>query len=68
MKQNNADLSPCTHVGHGIRVHLDWEYHRLAHKADRAIFERITTFPKAQDLYAAFLADLNMLALWDMTA
>lgn len=34
MRESQLVPSPCTHVGHGVRVALDWDYHHLAHAAD----------------------------------
>jgi len=59
---------PCTHVGHGVRIQLDWDYHRLAHIADRAINELTAPYPRAARLYASLLTDTQALALWDLTA
>lgn len=60
--------SPCTHVGHGIRICLDWDYHRLAHAADRTIVELTAPYPRAATLYTRLLADPQTLALWDLTS
>lgn len=67
MNKPNAVDSPCTHVGHGVRVALDWEYHRLAHAADQSIAQLTADFPRAATLYARLLADPQTLALWDLT-
>lgn len=58
---------PCTHSGHGVRVALDWEYHRLAHAADVTIRDLAAPYPRAAALYARLLADPQALALWDLT-
>lgn len=58
---------PCTHIGHGVRVALDWDYHRLAHWADRTIGELTTSYRRAATLYARLLSDPQVLAMWDMT-
>jgi len=60
-------LLPCTHIGHGVRIHLDWDYHRLAHSADRTIAELTAPYPRAAHFYADLLADEQVLALWDLT-
>jgi len=62
-----AFQSPCTHIGHGVRIQLDWDYHRLAHTADRTITELTAPYPRAARLYAGLLADVQVLALWDLT-
>jgi len=59
--------SPCTHVGHGVRIQLDWDYHRLAHAADRTIAELTAPYPRAARFYSDLLADVQVLALWDLT-
>lgn len=64
---SNVTGAPCTHVGHGVRVALDWEYHRLAHAADRTIVELTAPHPRAAALYTRLLADPQALALWDLT-
>ena len=62
-----TDLLPCTHIGHGVRVVLDWDYHRLAHSAGRSIVDLTRDYGRAARLYAALLADPQALALWDLT-
>lgn len=59
--------SPCTHIGHGVRIALDWDYHRLAHRADRTIGELTASYHRAATLYAHLLSDPQVLAMWDMT-
>lgn len=49
--------SPCIHMSHGVRVALDWDYHRLAHAADRTIVGLTAHHPRAATLYARLLAD-----------
>ncbi|MFQ5859907.1 MAG: HD domain-containing protein, partial [Anaerolineae bacterium] len=67
MRESQATSSPCTHVGHGVRVALDWDYHHLAHAADRTIADLTTGYPRAATLYTRLLADPQTLALWDLT-
>ncbi|MCZ7574300.1 MAG: YHS domain-containing protein [Ardenticatenaceae bacterium] len=59
--------TPCTHVGHGVRVALDWDYHRLAHDADLTIRKLTAPYPRAGALYVHLLADPHVLTLWDLT-
>lgn len=58
---------PCTHIGHGVRVVLDWDYHRLAHAANRVIVDLTADYPRAARLYTALLTDPQTLASWDLT-
>lgn len=58
----------CTHVGHGVRICLDWDYHRLAHAAARTIDVLTAEHPRAAALYTRLLTDSQALALWDLTA
>ncbi len=67
MDDTQAIPVPCTHVGHGVRIVLDWDYHRLAHQADRVVVELTASHPRAATLYARLLADPRTLALWDLT-
>jgi hypothetical protein len=46
---------------------LDWDYHRLAHAADRVIAKLSAPYPRAARFYADLLADEQVLALWDLT-
>ena len=62
-----TDVAPCNHIGHGVRVVLDWDYHRLAHAADAAIRELSVPYSRATTLYARLLDDPQVLALWDLT-
>ncbi len=62
-----TEALPCTHVGHGVRVALDWDYHQLAHAADAAIHELTRPYPRASALYARLMEDPQVLALWDLT-
>ena len=67
---NEVDLRQiaCTHMDHGIRIRLDWDYHHLAHDADQTIRALTEAHPRAATLYTHLLADPQTLALWDMTA
>ena len=67
MSESQVARWPCTHVGHGIRVSLDWDYHRLAHAADRTIADLTAEHSRAATLYTRLLADPQTLALWDLT-
>ncbi|MFQ6015550.1 MAG: HD domain-containing protein, partial [Anaerolineae bacterium] len=67
MDGSQVTRSSCTHVGHGVQVALDWDYHRLAHAADRIIADLTTDHHRAATLYARLLADPQTLALWDLT-
>jgi uncharacterized protein len=59
---------PCTHIGHGIRVMLDWNYHQLAHASDGELQQFLASYPRALRLYQRLLADPPTLAQWDLTA
>ncbi|MFQ5858644.1 MAG: YHS domain-containing protein [Anaerolineae bacterium] len=67
MSTSQMTRSPCTHVGHGVRITLDWDYHRLAHIADQAIADLTAPHPRVTTLYTRLLADPQTLALWDLT-
>ena len=67
MQEHEMIQLPCTHISHGIRVNLDWDYHALAHYADRTIAELTAAYPRAARLYACALTDPQALALWDVT-
>jgi hypothetical protein len=60
--------TPCSHISHGVRIHFDWTYHRLAHWADQVIGALTAKYPRAYTLYTSLLSDPETLALWDMTA
>lgn len=68
MNETELRQTACTHVNHGIRIRLDWDYHRLAHEADQTIHALTEAHPRAATLYAHLLGDPQTLALWDMTA
>lgn len=67
MSASEVARVPCTHVSHGVRIALDWDYHRLAHAADRVVAELTTPYPRAVTLYNRLLTDPETLALWDLT-
>ncbi|MFQ6059168.1 MAG: YHS domain-containing protein [Anaerolineae bacterium] len=67
MSTSQTTRSPCTHVGHGVRITLDWDYHRLAHIAHQAIADLTAPHPRVATLYTRLLADPQTLALWDLT-
>ncbi|MFQ5343903.1 MAG: YHS domain-containing protein [Anaerolineae bacterium] len=67
MSESQVARWPCTHVGHGVRVSLDWDYHRLAHAADRTIADLTADHSRAATFYTRLLADPQTLALWDLT-
>ena len=67
MREAQLASSPCTHAGHGVRVALDWDYHHLAHVADRAITDLTAGYSRAATLYTRLLTDPQTLALWDLT-
>jgi len=48
-------------------VSLDWDYHRLAHAADRTIADLAADHSRAATLYTRLLTDPQTLALWDLT-
>lgn len=66
ISESEVPRSPCTHVGHGVRIALDWDYHRLAHTAERAIADLTADYSRAATLYARLLADPQTLALLDL--
>ncbi len=68
MQEYEATQPPCTHISHGIRINLDWDYHALAHRADQTIAELTAAYPRATQLYTCALTDPQALALWDETA
>lgn len=68
MNRNGTNHLPCTHLSEGVSVRLDWEYHDLAHAADKAILEIVEACPRTTELYDLLLSDKGTRAQWAMSA